>query len=206
MSFYQLDALMQSTAHLVKTPPAMQGPRFNYWVRKIRWRRNRLPTPVFLGFPCGSAGNESACNAGGPGLTPGLGRSPGEGKSYLLSILTWRIPWTIQSIVSQRVRHNWATFTYVINTWKPKWNGDYPPPFLTFFLQENQLVESLASSRVWVRSTGFHGWREDPTLQYQLVRVGGQLQPSNPKITASLLFSDTQQPKDSLRAWSSLAP
>ena len=21
------------------------------WVRKIRWRRNRLPTPVFLGFP-----------------------------------------------------------------------------------------------------------------------------------------------------------
>ena len=28
----------------------------------IPWRRNRLPTPVFLGFPCGSAGKESACN------------------------------------------------------------------------------------------------------------------------------------------------
>ena len=25
---------------------------------------NRLATPVFLGFPCGSAGKESACNAG----------------------------------------------------------------------------------------------------------------------------------------------
>ena len=27
------------------------------------------------------------------------------------SILAWRIPWTIQSMESQRVGHNWATFT-----------------------------------------------------------------------------------------------
>ena len=33
-------------------------PKFNSWFRKICWRRNRLPTPVFLGFPCGSAGKE----------------------------------------------------------------------------------------------------------------------------------------------------
>jgi len=31
-----------------------------------------------------SAGKESACNAGDPGLIPGLGRSPGEGLGYLL--------------------------------------------------------------------------------------------------------------------------
>ena len=49
---------------------------------KIRWRRNRLPIPIFLGFPCGSAGKESACNAGDLGLIPGLRRSPGEGKGY----------------------------------------------------------------------------------------------------------------------------
>ena len=48
------------------------------------WRRDRLPNPVFLGFPCGSAGKESACNVGDLGLTPGLGRSPGEVKGYLL--------------------------------------------------------------------------------------------------------------------------
>ena len=42
----------------------MQETRFNSWVRKIRWRRDRLPTPVFLGFPGGSAGKESACNVG----------------------------------------------------------------------------------------------------------------------------------------------
>ena len=33
-----------------------------------------------LGFPCSSAGKESACNAGDLGSMPGLGRSPGEGK------------------------------------------------------------------------------------------------------------------------------
>ena len=37
-----------------------------------------------LGFPCGSAGKESACNVGDLGLIPVLGRSPGEGKGYLL--------------------------------------------------------------------------------------------------------------------------
>ena len=51
-------------------------------VGKIPWRRDRLPTPVFLGFPCSSPGKESARNAGDQGLIPGLGRAPGEGKSY----------------------------------------------------------------------------------------------------------------------------
>ena len=36
------------------------------------------------GFPCGSAGKESTCNAGDLGSVPGLGRSPGEGKGYPL--------------------------------------------------------------------------------------------------------------------------
>ena len=34
------------------------------------------------GFPCGSAGKESACYAGDLGSIPGLGRSPREGKGY----------------------------------------------------------------------------------------------------------------------------
>ena len=37
-----------------------------------------------MGFPGGSAGIESACNAGDLGLIPGLGRSPGEEKGYPL--------------------------------------------------------------------------------------------------------------------------
>ena len=43
-----------------------------------------LLTHLHLGFPCGSAGKESACNSGDLGLVPGLGRSPGEGKGYPL--------------------------------------------------------------------------------------------------------------------------
>ena len=38
----------------------------------------------YLGFPCGSAGKESACNVGDLGSIPGLERSPGEGKGYPL--------------------------------------------------------------------------------------------------------------------------
>ena len=37
-----------------------------------------------MGFPCGSARKESACNAEDPGSIPGLGRSLGEGKGYPL--------------------------------------------------------------------------------------------------------------------------
>ena len=37
-----------------------------------------------LGFPYDSAHKESACNAGDLDLTPGLGRSPREGKVYPL--------------------------------------------------------------------------------------------------------------------------
>ena len=39
-------------------------PQFNSWVRKFPWRRDRLPTPIFLGFPGGLDGKESACFVG----------------------------------------------------------------------------------------------------------------------------------------------
>ena len=60
------------------------APQFNSWVGKIPWRRDRLPTSVFLGFPCGSASKEFTCIVGDMGSIPGLGRSPGKGKGYPL--------------------------------------------------------------------------------------------------------------------------
>ena len=57
------------------------------WVGKICWRRDRLSTPIFFGFPGGSAGKESAYNVGdlgNLGPIPGLGRSSGEGNGYPL--------------------------------------------------------------------------------------------------------------------------
>ena len=49
---------------------------------------------TILGFPCGSDGKESACNAGDMGLIHGSGRSPGEGNGHHSSILAQRILWT----------------------------------------------------------------------------------------------------------------
>ena len=57
-----------------------------------------------MGLPGGSGGKESSCNVGDVGLIPGLVRSPGEGKATHSSILAWRIPWTIQSMGTQRVQ------------------------------------------------------------------------------------------------------
>ena len=50
----------------------------------ISRRRDRLPTPVFLGFPGGSESRESTCNVEVPDSVSRLGRSPGEWKSYPL--------------------------------------------------------------------------------------------------------------------------
>ena len=76
---------------------------------KIPWRRDRLPTRVFLGFPGGSDGKESTCNMGDLGSIPGLGRYPGEGNSYPLQYSGLknsmdRGNW--QAMELQRVRHD----------------------------------------------------------------------------------------------------
>ncbi|XP_060262862.1 galectin-8 isoform X4 [Ovis aries] len=81
-------------AQLVRLHLQCRRPWFNSWVGKIHWRRDRLPTPVFLGFPGGSAGKEPFCSVGDLGWIPGLERSPGEGKATHSSILAWKIPWT----------------------------------------------------------------------------------------------------------------
>ena len=60
-----------------------------------------------VGFPGGSDGKESACNAGNPGAIP---ESPEKEMATHPSILTQKIPWTdepgrLQSIESQKVGH-----------------------------------------------------------------------------------------------------
>ena len=74
-------------------------PQFNSWVRKILWRRDRLHTPVFLGFPGFSDGKESTCNEGHMGLIPGLGRSPGGGHGNPLQYSSLENPYAQRSQV-----------------------------------------------------------------------------------------------------------
>ena len=72
-------------------------------------------------FTCGSDGKESDCNAGDPGLIPGLGRSPGEGNGNPLEYSCLensmdRGPWRATAPgVAQRVRYDWATNTHTWN-------------------------------------------------------------------------------------------
>jgi len=68
--------------------------------------RDRLPTPVFSGFPCGSAGKESACNPEDLGSVLGLGRYPGEGKGYPLQCSGMENSMDSNSPWGHRVGHN----------------------------------------------------------------------------------------------------
>ena len=89
------------------------------------------------GFPGGSDCKESARSAGDLGLIPWSGRPAGEGDA---SILAWRIPWTeepgpLQSMLSQRVRHNWEI------------NGT--------FLMAQRVKNLLAMQETHIRSLGW---------------------------------------------------
>ena len=65
-------------------------PWFDSWTRKIPWRRDRLPTPVFLGFTCDSTGKESACNLGDCVRSLGWEDPLEKGKATYSSIMAWK--------------------------------------------------------------------------------------------------------------------
>ena len=77
---------------LVKNPPATQETPVQFLGWEDPWRRNRLSTPIFLGFPSGSAGKKSACNE--RDLVQSLGwEDPLEKRTAThSSVLAWRIP------------------------------------------------------------------------------------------------------------------
>ena len=95
----------------VRNPLLCRRPRFDSWVRKFPWKRERLPTPVFLGFPGGSDGKEYTCSAGDLGLIPGWEDPLEERVAIHSSILAWRIPkdrgtwWaTVHGVAKSRTR------------------------------------------------------------------------------------------------------
>ena len=73
----------QSTAAVCSEAPPRPRPRLTLSLgqsdRETEWSRS-----VRLGFAGGSAGKQSACNAGDPAATPGSGRSPGERERLFL--------------------------------------------------------------------------------------------------------------------------
>ena len=94
---------------------------------RLEWQLTNLPSPTFPskyllkglpwwsgGFPGGSDSEESAHNVGDLDLISGPGRSPGEGNGNphqysCLENSMDREAWGAKSMMSQRVRHDWAT-------------------------------------------------------------------------------------------------
>ena len=56
-------------------------PKYDHFFKEMA---RSIALLILMGFPGGSDGKESACNAGDLGSIPGLGRSPGEGNGYPL--------------------------------------------------------------------------------------------------------------------------
>ena len=112
----------------------------------------RVPTPVFLGFTGASTGRESTCSVVWP-----LGwEDPLEmGMATHCSNLDWRIPWTVQSMGSQRVGHDWATFTFT-----PALQADSLPSvtreaqcFMVKMVKSHDKLDFLKSFKSWNKKT-----------------------------------------------------
>ena len=84
--------------------------RFISWVGKIHWRRDRLPTPVFLDFPCGSGHKESTCNRDTWVQSLGWDDPLEKRMATHSSILAWRIPWRHKESDTTEL-----TFTFMVS-------------------------------------------------------------------------------------------
>ena len=87
------------------------------------------------GFPGGSDGKESACNAGDLGLVSGLGKITWR-KEWLPTpvFLSGIIPWTeepgrLQSMGSQRVGHDYTANLFIFIFLVESWNDSLTPSF-----------------------------------------------------------------------------
>ena len=105
---------------------------------------------VILGLTGSSAGKESACNAGDPGLILGTGRSAGEGISYALQY-SWA------SLVAQLVESacNVGDLGLIPRLGRSPGEGKYSP--LQYSGPENSvdcIVRGVTKSRTWL--TDFH--------------------------------------------------
>ena len=83
-----------------------------------------------MGFPDGSDGKESACNAEDPDSIPGSERYPGEGNGYSFRVLACGIPWTERNLAGY-------------SSWGPKELDMTERLTLSHFLGNNYILEKF---------------------------------------------------------------
>ena len=132
LSPIQLQGLCTRFLWLERPPPHSWPGFFSFYRSLLKYLLLRslpplLTTCIFFfiyiyilgGFPGSSAGKESTCNAGDPGLIPGLGSSLGEGIGYQL-----QYPWA--SLVAQMVKNlpaRWETWVQSLGWEDPLQEG-----------------------------------------------------------------------------------
>ena len=176
-------------AQLVRIHLQCRRPWFDPWVGKIPWRRDRLPTPVFLGFPCGPAGKESAYSARDLGLILGLRKSPREGTGYPLQYLG--LENSMDCIVhgGRRVGHDTERVSLSLCCQSPFWDLDTSP-------NTGRLLTSL---------TSFPPTRHLPRGQLHSPRLAAQ---AFHELAPAALFSTmlSHTPSRHLKRWFSHVP
>ena len=88
----------------------------------------KLNCVAYKGFPGSSAGKESPCNAGEPGVIPGSGRSAGEGNGYPLQC-SWASPCGlyVELLGSWGAVRTWGfPWTLIGCRWEPAWRRSWP--------------------------------------------------------------------------------
>ena len=98
------------------------------------------------GFPGGSEGKASACDAGDLGLIPGSGRSPGEGNDNPLQYLAWKISWTEKPGRLQSMESQSQTWLSDFTSSHKSSEQSSPRPLIEFFSSRGQKSQSLCSA------------------------------------------------------------
>ena len=103
-----------------------------------------------------SVPKESTCNAGDPGLIPGLGRSPGEGKGYSLEYSGLE---NSMDCMVHGVTKSWTRLSYFYFHWLYNLNTEQNLNMLLGTSLVAQTVKPLPARRkTWVQALG----QEDP--------------------------------------------
>ena len=122
------------------------------------------------GFPGGSDGKASACNAGDPGSIPGLGRSPGEGNgnplqySCLENSMDWGAWWArVHRVAKSQTRLSDFTFIALSTSQVTQWQGIRLPKqdMQVWFLGQEDPLEKVMATHSSILAWEIP-WPEDP--------------------------------------------
>ena len=129
---------------------------------------NRSNSSIYSNPDC-SVGKEPACNAGDPGLIPGLGRSTGEGIGYPLQY-SWAF---LMAQLIQNPPAMWETWVWSLG-WEDPWRRERLP---TPVFWSGEFMGSQRLRHDWVPFTSFHMHKRvrvdvfEPTFSRALMHV-----------------------------------